>query len=405
MHLYPSQKKAHSISIDLPKSKSILCRILLIESILRRGIALDYKAEANDVYVLKRALDSSVKDIDVEDSGTPYRFLMAFFAAMGKNKILHCTDGLKKRPISALARVLTNNHTQISYLDKYDYPPIEINGKLELPEKFTMDPSLSSQFVSALMLVAPTQNKDICIEFTHVPSSLPYIELTADVMRYYGIVCDVNEKRVQISKGKYTRPLKPYFLESDWSSASYFYALALIKKQTLKFKNLSLASPQGDLEVAGIFNQLGIESNFIAGNEIEITYKPDLATGIEQINLINNPDLAPTLLVLSAILKLDITFIGLENLKIKESNRIHALRVELRKIDVDIRESKGKWKVDFSKMNTKEYVEFDSHNDHRIAMSLSLLSCVMEIKMNQPEVVSKSFPYFWIELAKINSEH
>lgn len=404
MQFCPSLSHTKAINIKLPTSKSILCRVMIIESVLRKGIVLNYKAEANDVFVLKRALDSPLKEQNIEDSGTPYRFLMAFYAAMGRNKILHCTKGLKKRPIADLAKVLIENKTKISYLEKDKFPPIEIDGKLELPENISMDPRLSSQFISAIMLIAPTQNKDITIVLLHPPSSLPYIQLTADVMQHYGIECKVNEKRIEIKKGKYEKPLMPYFLEADWTSASYFYAIALIKKQSLQFKKLSLQSPQGDVQLAKIFEHFGIESKYLDGNVVEIKYNPKIVSSIKTIDLKHNPDIAPTLIVLSAIQKMDITFIGLENLKIKESNRIKALHTELRKINVELEECNGKWRVDTSKINLKEFTIFDSHKDHRIAMSLALLSCVMEIKMNEPEVVSKSFPYFWIELAKLNKE-
>jgi len=354
------------------------------------------------VQVLYYSINSKEETLDLEDAGTPYRFLTAYFAVLGKPRTLLANEGLCKRPIKDLVEALVECGSTINYLGEEGYPPISILGKANLKEALYIDPSLSSQFVSALMLMVPTSNQKTKINFTKAPSSLPYIELTAKVMEHYGIETQIEKKSLSL-KGKYKNPKTPYAIESDWTAASYFYAFATLTGSKMTFEKLSLLSAQGDKKVSDLFEAFGIKSRQ-KKNKLRISYDKNLLAPMENIDLRYYPDLAPTLIVLVALLKAETTFTGLENLKIKESDRVLALQTELSKVGVKITEANGIWKVDASHFSMKDTPVFDTHQDHRIAMALSLVSVFGKIKIENKEVVVKSFPYFWKELDNLDLE-
>ena len=392
-----------TINIELPYSKSILNRVLIIESLLGNQLNLDIESECNDVRVLYQALQAKEETIDIEDAGTPYRFLMAYFAVMGLDKTLQASPRLTKRPIRDLAKVLIENGCSIKYLEDEGFPPISIVGLANLKKEISIDPKLSSQFVSALMLVAPYQKEKTTILLENSPTSLPYIKLTANVMEYYGVKSNFYEDKLSL-KGNYSSKEKSYPLESDWSAASYFYAFSVLTEVEMTFPKLSLDSSQGDKYVAEVFSSFGIKTTQKEVNSVSISYNQEMYSPPTNIDLSNHPDLAPTLIVLVACLKANTSFTGLENLKIKESDRVLALQTELKKVGIYLTEEDSVWRVSSENVELQDIPTFNTHEDHRIAMSLSLLSVFGEIKIENKEVVVKSFPYFWKELDKLDLE-
>jgi 3-phosphoshikimate 1-carboxyvinyltransferase len=222
-------------------------------------------------------------------------------------------------------------------------------------------------------------------------------------MEYYGVKSNFHEDKISL-KGNYSSKEKPYPLESDWSASSYFYAFSVLTGVEIIFPNLSLDSSQGDKYVAEVFSSFGIRTTQKEVNSVGISYNQEMYSPPTNIDLSNHPDLAPTLIVLVACLKANTTFTGLGNLKIKESDRVFALQTELKKVGVNLKEEDFVWRVTSENVELQDIPTFNTHEDHRIAMSLSLLSVFGEIKIENKEVVVKSFPYFWKELDKLDLE-
>ncbi len=391
----------NEVEINLPLSKSISNRILILNALSKGKIySLEY-SEANDSKILKRILQTPEIEIyDAEDAGTALRFLIAFAACGEKSKIITGTDRMKSRPVLGLCNSLEILGAKIEYLENHGYPPLKVtppiqglNGK----ESILIDDKRSSQFISALMLIAPWVKNGISLRFQKDFPSFSYLELTSDIMKKAGFEVRLNEDSVYIPEQK----INPTAIEieTDWSSASYFILFLLTGNwKNMVLKSVSLDSIQKDVEIIEFSKPLGLVVE-AKGKDLLMKNSGLTSIGFEMhFDFSNNPDLAMTVILAYALKKIDFTVSGIENLVYKESNRIEALRTELGKIGVSLTQHGNQWKIDSSRLSFPKNIEIQTYKDHRIAMAFSVLSLYTDIQIENPEVVNKSFPNFWEEL-------
>ena len=395
------QKSVFSGSVDyLPASKSISNRALILNALSGNKSTLHNLSDANDTQLMLKLVGSADKIIDVEDAGTTMRFLTAYFSATNQHKIVTGTHRMKERPIGILVDALRSLGADIEYLEKPGYPPLEIKQfSGQKTDTLRIRGDVSSQFISALMMVAPTLPQGLSLILEGKIGSRPYIEMTASMMKLFGVACDVLEKQVNIPP----RPYQPteFTVESDWSGSSYWYAFASLASQAeLRLPRLFLDSLQGDSAIMKIMESLGIQTA-MDGNLVSLS-KTDRREKISW-DFTHCPDLAQTVAVVCAAKGVEGNFTGLESLRIKETDRIAALQNELRKIGADLREEKDHWKLIPSK-KFPEKAFFNTYKDHRMAMAFAPLATIMDVEIENPSVVRKSYPRFWDDMRSLGFE-
>jgi len=342
--------------------------------------------------------------VDCKNAGTVLRFLTAYISTLKQNYILTGSDRMLNRPIGNLVNTLFDLGANIRYEQEAGFPPLRISPANWNIKEIHIDISESSQFVSALLMVLPTliSNSRIIIEGNI--TSVPYIQMTLDLMLNYGITYSFNDNVIELS-GEYIQSANEMKVEVDWSSASYWYEFLAIKGDgQLLLKGLCMNSIQGDVELVKIYNQLGVKS-YTHPEGVLIMKSKEAVSEIE-IDFANIPDLAPAVIVSCAIMGLKSRFKGLKNLNLKESRRMDVLQMELGKIGLILQKqtddeymleaSNGIEEIDYSS------IKINHNNDHRIAMAFAPLSVYNKfIKTESPEVVNKSYPSFWDELSKV----
>ncbi|MCF8275986.1 MAG: 3-phosphoshikimate 1-carboxyvinyltransferase [Flavobacteriales bacterium] len=382
--------------VELPISKSIANRYQIIAALAGKDVKLP-NSLPEDVKVLRDALSSNSDKINIGMAGTAMRFLTAYYSAQeGKSVVLTGDERMKQRPISELVTVLRELGSVIDYVENDGFPPLKIVGKKLKGGKVEISASVSSQFVSALMMIAPRMKDGLTILLDGKVLSRPYIELTADCMRQSGIEVQFQGNTVDIAAGNYQ--ISNLDVEADWSAASYFYALAAARPNS-KFllKGLKLNSSQGDSILKEWFLGMGVTSvqkeNGVEISSIEVVDFP------KSIDFTHNPDLAQTFAFLAVTLGKSLALTGLDNLRFKETDRLKALKWELKKLGVYVAIRGDSLTVSGS--ISAETAVINTYNDHRMAMSAAVLSTVMRTEIENPEVVEKSFPTFWSELQNI----
>ena len=388
-------------SIEISGSKSESNRVLILKSIYK-NIKLSNLSNSDDTAVLKSALDNLNYNIDIHHAGTAMRFLTAYFSTLqGKKFILTGSKRMKERPIGVLVEALRKLGFSINYLQKNGYPPLVIQGGVSNKSTIKLRSSVSSQFISALILIGSTFKNGLAIVLEGKIISKPYINLTLNVLKKLGIVYSFRKNIIEIENTDRIK-YSDYLIESDWSSSSYFYSIVAINKKTsIKLGSFFRKSFQGDSILKQIFINLGVKTNFLNENEILISpiknYKrPDKLS----FNLIDSPDLAQTVAVTCMALKIHVKITGLQTLKIKETDRILALYNELSKFGAKI-------KFDDSSIEISPPTEFnininiDTYNDHRMALSLAPMGLIVPISINDPDVITKSFPAYWNNLTQL----
>ena len=395
------RKSVFSGSVDyLPASKSISNRALILNALSGNKSTLHNLSDANDTQLMLKLVGSADKIIDVEDAGTTMRFLTAYFSATNQHKIVTGTHRMKERPIGILVDALRSLGADIEYLEKPGYPPLEIKQfSGQKTDTLRIRGDVSSQFISALMMVAPTLPQGLSLILEGKIGSRPYIEMTASMMKLFGVACDVLDKQVNIPP----RPYQPteFTVESDWSGSSYWYAFASLASQAeLRLPRLFLDSLQGDSAIMKIMESLGIQTA-MDGNLVSLS-KTDRMEKISW-DFTHCPDLAQTVAVVCAAKGVEGNFTGLESLRIKETDRIAALQNELRKIGADLREEKDHWKLIPSK-KFPEKAFFNTYKDHRMAMAFAPLATIMDVEIENPSVVRKSYPRFWDDMRRLGFE-
>ena len=390
-----SKNKTINGSIDLESSKSISNRLLIIKALCKTKFEIQNLSNAKDTKILNELLDSFNKRIDLncEDAGTALRFLIAFLATKDGIWKVSGSKRMHERPVKPLIDCLKDLGAEIKYLKKEGFPPIKIKSKKLKINKLSLPGDISSQFISALLLVAPTIENGLTLEITSKVLSKPYIDMTLGLMSEFGIEYSWENNLIKVEQQNYLA--KNIKVENDWSAASFWYSfLALSKSGEVKIPNLYAKSLQGDSVLSSIYLKLGIKTEF---NEDSIVlYKTKNIAKELELDLSNYPDLALPIIVTCCGLGIKAHLMGLESLKIKESNRLECIKKELEKFNVISSISDSSIKIKKNQKIVQPTSIIECHNDHRIAMSIAPLCMKVDsIKFDNKEVVNKSYPKFW----------
>ena len=393
---FPGNKLSGAVT--LPVSKSMSSRLLVINAIGKLDLDLSSISDSKDTQTLKKLLSSGDHALNVLDGGTTARFLIAYLAATGRPAIVTGTSRMQKRPILELIEALSQLGAEITYVKDRGSLPIQIHGAPMRGGTVKIRGDISSQFISALLLIAPTLKNGLAISLIGNIVSRPYIDMTITMMGHYGIACGWDGNTIRVEPGCYVRntPL----LEKDWTAASYWYSMvALSPMAEITLHELGEESLQGDSIVKDIFNELGVETKFTnSGCRIK-----NSQTQIDSFawDFSDCPDLAQTIITTCAAMGIPGSFSGLATLAVKETDRVAALKKELAKLNVTIRGS-GAGTVGLLHSNEAlpSKLSFSTYSDHRMAMALSALCMKNAVTIEDPGVVAKSYPNFWKELER-----
>ena len=387
--------------ITLNSSKSESNRLLIIQALSKEIININNLSNANDTIILKNLLNKNSNSIwNIEDAGTTMRFLTSFLS-LKKNEVkITGSKRMEKRPIAILVNALNEIGAKIKYLKKEGYPPIYIKNKISQKiNSIQIKGNISSQYISSLLLIAPILKNGIKIKIVEPFYSKPYIEMTLSLMKNFGIKYKWNKNKIKITNQKYLSG--SYKIESDWSAASYWYSIVSINDhiRSLKLIGLRKNSFQGDKIIADIMKNIGVYTRFESDGILLI--KNSNLESTKEINFKNCPDLAQTILVIAAVKKIKLKLKGLESLKIKETNRLIAMKKELKKIGCNFYEANDEWILEKRNNKLPKKLIINTYKDHRVAMSFASLSSKLELVIRDPEVVNKSYPNFWNDLESI----
>lgn len=378
----------------LPASKSISNRVLIINALAGGKSDLRNLSDANDTQLMLRLVSSKDRVIDVEDAGTTMRFLTAYFAVTNQEKILTGTARMKERPIGILVEALKNLGCDITYLEKEGFPPHEIKGfSGQKTDTIRIRGDISSQYISALMMVAPILPKGLKLILEGKVGSRPYIDMTASLMKHFGVDPNVFADHMVIDRQDY-KPTS-FTVESDWSAASYWFAFAALAKEAeIILPKLLDNSLQGDSAILKIMEQMGVKAQFQNG---ALTLSKIESQREIKWDFTHCPDLAQTVAVVCAAKNIKGYFTGLESLRIKETDRISALQNELSKIGAELTEESNTWTL-YPSPSLPGTASFATYQDHRMAMAFAPLATLMDVEIEAPDVVRKSYPNFWNDM-------
>ena len=383
-------------------SKSESNRALILKYLFNSNIIINNLSTSDDTKVLLEALQNEKNIIDVNHAGTSMRFLTSLFAVTNKkNIILTGSYRMRQRPIGELVESLKSLGANIIYESKVGYPPLRFNGFSKKNNSIKLRSDISSQFISSLMLIGPIIEDGLQIKLVGNVFSKPYILLTHEIMKKFGFNCTINNDKIKIKPNK-KLSLSSYNVESDWSSASYLYSIVAISGIELTLSSFKSDSFQGDSKLSKLYEKFGVKTYF---KNNEIILKKLKSLKIEsyiELNLIENPDLAQTIIVTSLGLSIHTKLIGLNTLKIKETDRLIALKNEISKFNTGVIIDDQSIEIKNFPKKLPENVEIDTYNDHRMALAFSPLSVLVKLVINDYNVISKSFPEYWDILKKLN---
>ena len=399
--LFYTKNNFKKVAIHLPASKSISNRALILNALLNNKIVLNQLSLADDTQLMLSVLSNENHEVNLDNAGTCMRFLTAYFACKAnKNTSLLCSERMKQRPIKGLVNALINLGAEISYLVNENYPPLKIVGKKLRGNSINIDASESSQFITALMLIAPFVENGITIHLTGKIASFDYIKMTALLMNEFGISVSLTDNSIAIKPYQNEPIIADFTIEKDWSSASFWYLIAALNPElSIHLIGLSKTSIQGDHITFKVFEKLGVSTTETSDGLV--IFKEKIAEDFLEFDLINAIDLAPALCVACAALNINATISGLQNLKIKESNRLLAIVTELNKFGYDVSNSDDK--IMIKQTNNIDYnqsILINTYNDHRMAMAFAPLAMLFnQLKIDDTTVVvSKSYPHFFNDL-------
>lgn len=405
----PNRIKAE---INLPASKSISNRVLVIHSLSGGNATLHNLSDCDDTQVMINALRDMPEVIDIKAAGTAMRFMSAYLSVTEGEHVITGTERMKHRPIGVLVDALRRLGADIEYVGEQGYPPLRIRGKQLEGGTLEVPGNISSQYISALLMIGPTLRNGLELRLTGDIISRPYIDLTLHVMHEFG--CKIEWSSVDTISVKPQRyDDREYVVENDWSASSYWYemlALSEDKENGVVLPGLRDASRQGDSVVRYLYSLLGVKTAFKNGDhgqdtKVALTRHFSALTRMDY-DFINQPDLAQTFVVTCCALGIPFHFTGLASLKIKETDRIEALKTEMRKLGYvlrDVNDCELEW--DGARCEAENNPAIDTYEDHRMAMSFAPLAITLGcIRINNPEVVSKSYPNYWDDLRKAGFE-
>jgi 3-phosphoshikimate 1-carboxyvinyltransferase len=392
-----------TVEISLPGSKSISNRLLILQKLSGNGFNISGLSEARDTQILSKLLSENGTEGAVEDAGTAARFGLAWACVNNKSLTLSGTQRLHQRPMAPLIHALKQLGFTIEELEKTGHFPVSISpvSKATIGNRVSIEPEVSSQFVSALCLIGPFLPQGLRIQTTGKIPSSAYIKLTLDLMRQLGFSVSQNANDIDIKpfSGISTKSI---IVERDWSSAAFWYEYVALSGQPVLLRDLSLKSLQGDVRCAEIFKELGVKSTE-SHQGILIEKMNHTISKLDQ-NFQNCPDLAQPFLFTCSVLGTTCIANGLETLKHKETDRINAMKQELCKLDSDFEAGDESFILRPGNF-PQDILEFNTYKDHRMVMSLTMLLPILEsLKLNDTEEVAKSYPGFWDEAKKVGIE-
>jgi 3-phosphoshikimate 1-carboxyvinyltransferase len=392
-------------SIKLTGSKSIANRVLLIRALCDDHFEIDNISESDDTQTLISLLSSKSDELDAHHAGTTYRFMTAYLAIKGEEKILTGSSRMKQRPIGPLVDALNSIGGNVTYLENEGYPPLKFGAPTRTwSSEVTIPGNISSQYLSAMLMIAPMLPNGLKINISDDLVSRPYLEMTLSIMGYFGITHTWEGVSIHVANQKYQA--KRFFVEADWSAASYYYSLAALSDEAeITLLGLSENSLQGDAAIATISKSFGVESSY-SQNQVSLSKKKgSKADEYFEYDFIKQPDIAQTVFAMCAGLGVSGLFTGLQTLFIKETDRIKAFKTELAKTNVYLskvppryKESETDYYMIEGTLDLSNIPSFDTYQDHRMAMALAPLSLFGPIIINEPAVVSKSYPEYWRHL-------
>ena len=392
-----------SRSFKISGSKSESNRLLVLKFIYQ-NLNIENLSDSDDSIVLKKYLDNLSENIDIHHAGTAMRFLTALLSVKENKKFeITGSDRMKQRPIGVLVDALKNLGAEITYKDQIGFPPLIISGKKILGGEIFLSAEISSQYITALILIAPMLEKGLIINLQGAIASKPYILMTLSILDKLGIKNKFENNKISVHPCDKIKDITVN-VESDWSSVSYFYSIiAISKKSHLEIGSYFKNSIQGDKKLVEIYSKLGVKTEFI---ENKIFLEKDTECLLPKnldLDLTENPDIAQTIAVTCFGLGISCNIKGLHTLKIKETDRLVALKNEIEKLGGKIEITDDSLKL-YPSFEIKKNISIKTYNDHRMAMAFAPLSLLVPIYIENPDVVTKSYKNFWSDLRAINFE-
>ncbi|AZI33253.1 3-phosphoshikimate 1-carboxyvinyltransferase [Kaistella carnis] len=396
-----------NVTIEISGSKSISNRLLILSHLFENTIMIENLSNSQDTQLLQEALSSDAEIIDIHHAGTAMRFLTSYFALQeGRITVLTGSERMKERPIGSLVDALRHLGADITYVEKEGFPPLKIIGKRLDKSSVSIPANISSQFISSLLLVGSKLENGLEIDLEGKITSRPYLEMTLKILRSIGIGTQWEGQIIKIfpniQSEKNSQIIK-CITESDWSSASYYYSLAAIGRKSINLKSFRPYSLQGDSDLKEIYwNFFGVNT-ISQGSESKISLLPESSFIFPEkiyLNMNDCPDIAQTLCVTATALQIPFEITGLETLKVKETDRLVALKNELFKIGcISEITDDSIFSLKFFEPNSQ--ISIETYNDHRMAMSFAPFCLIKELTIENKDVVEKSYPQFWEDLEKV----
>ena len=398
MQIQLKQSKINSFSeLKITGSKSESNRVLLLQALFE-GLEIKNVSNSDDSQLMQKALKTDASVVDIHHAGTAMRFLTAYYATrLGKTTTLTGSSRMQERPIKILVDALNALGASISYTKNDGYPPLLIEGKTLTKSSVQMKANISSQYISALLLIAPTLENGLTLHLEGEITSTPYIKMTLSLLNELGVQTSFESNAIRVLPF-HQLTSKTFVVESDWSSASYFYSIVALSPvgTQIAISEYKSTSLQGDAVLQKIYKDLGVESTFDGTTLILKKIEASLPNCLS-IDLSNAPDIAQTIVVTCLGLKIDCDLTGLHTLKIKETDRLAALQNEIKKLGTTIEITPKSLHLT-NHLGLNSGVVINTYNDHRMAMAFAPLALKTQLFIDDAEVVSKSYPDFWNDL-------
>ena len=391
--------------IQITGSKSETNRLLILQALFD-GITLKNVSNSDDAQVMQKALSSSDEVVDIHHAGTAMRFLTAYFSIQeGRDTLLTGSARMQERPMAILVEALQELGAQITFTHNEGYPPLQIKGKALQRDEVTLKANVSSQYISALMMMGAKLDNGLTIHLDGKITSVPYINMTLALLHQLDIEATFEGQKIVIKPGRTSAVAREITVESDWSSASYFYSIVALSRKrnfntphAITIASYKESSLQGDAALREIYKQLGVVSSF-AGDKLTLSLNQDFELPETiTLDLANSPDIAQTIAVSCLGLGVGCHLTGLHTLKIKETDRLEALREEITKLGGSIMVTDQDLTLLPQKAAINENITIATYHDHRMAMAFAPLALQVPLLIEDAGVVSKSYPDFWTDL-------
>lgn len=388
--------------VSISGSKSLSNRLLMVRAISGLNLSFKNLSDSDDTVTLAKELGfikgKKQAEINIGHAGTDMRFLTAYLANRSGEWVITGSERMQQRPIGELVNVLRKLGAQITYVNKEGYPPLEIRGTPLSGGAIEIDGSVSSQFITALLLIAPILSNGLRLKIINEPVSKPYIKMTIEVMRQFGIAVEESGNEIHVYSSNYKKDGLNYYVESDWSSASYWYSIAALAKDAeIILTHFNKASLQSDSVIADVYEKLGVRTEWSAVG-VKLTKIPIQLTELEY-NCMDCPDIAQTIAATCVGLNIKVKLTGLQTLKVKETDRLVAMKNELEKFGAQAEVTNDSIIVVPSPNIQSPKAAIETYHDHRMAMSIAPLTLVAgSFEIKDPDVVNKSYAAFWDDL-------